>query len=138
MGLLSSNHFRLLIRLKEKENCVLDANWKRKMLDELMASWFSNRRSTESMKRGTSNESKAMECIKSLDFVLCCYDDGMFGDAESKWIAASPDEMGTIGTNKLDIEICKNDLYEDTEITENSNHYVNSKLSLNFVLQLTF
>ena len=40
LGLLSSNHFRLLINLKEKENIVIDNDWKCKILDEIVYSLF--------------------------------------------------------------------------------------------------
>ena len=40
LGLLSSNHYRLLIGMKEKQNAAIDKDWKCKMLDELILSWF--------------------------------------------------------------------------------------------------
>ena len=61
LSLLSSNHYQLLIGMKEKQNAAIDEDWQCKILDELILSWFSSKRSSESMKRGTTNESKAME-----------------------------------------------------------------------------
>ena len=85
------------------------------------------------MKRGITNESKAMKCIRLLDFVLCCYENGMFGDKIYEWIEASPDGIGAIDTNALSLEISRDNLYKDIEISKNSNQFVNSK----YVLLLT-
>ena len=75
-----------------------------------------------------TNESKAIECMSSLDFTLCCYENGMFGNNLIQWTSTSPREIGAIDISMLDLEICKEELHEDTEISESSNHYVNSKL----------
>ena len=80
------------------------------------------------MKRGMANESKALECIGSLKFALCCYENTMFGDDVIKWMPMSPDGKDTIDVSMLDSEIYKEELCKDTEISESSNYYVNSKL----------
>ena len=88
---------------------------------------FQKKRSTESMKRGTMNQSKAMECIRSLEFVVCCYECRMFGDKSTEWIGASPDGIGVLNLNYLDLNDFKEDLYEGTDLNENSNQHVNSE-----------
>ena len=74
----------------------------------------------ESMKRGTVNESKAIECIRSLEFVVCCYENRMFGDKSTNWIGVSLDGIGALYNKILGIDISKDDIYEDTKIMHDS------------------
>ena len=93
------------------------------MLDELVSSWFSSSRSTESMKRGTSNEDLMMRGIKDLDFVLCFHELGMLGHQSINQITVSPDGLGIIDIAKLDIEVASEDCYFDTKCTPTKDCY---------------
>ena len=44
LSLLFSNHYRLLIGMKKKENVVIDENWQCKILNKLISLWFSSKR----------------------------------------------------------------------------------------------
>ena len=81
-------------------------NEQKKLLDELVSSQFSNCRSIESMKRGTSNEELMMKAISKLDFVVYFYESGIFGYYFILWILVSPNRVGVIDienqTLKLD------------------------------------
>jgi len=82
------------------------------------------------MKREMVNESKAIEYVRSLDFVIYYYEDRMFRDKSREWIEASLDRIGAIDTCILELEISKDKIYKDTKFSENSNDYANSKFAL--------
>ena len=68
--------------------------------------------------------------MRSLDFVIYCYEDRMFRDKSTEQIEASLDKIRVIDTIILELEISKDKINEDTEFSKNSNHYVNSKFTL--------
>ena len=80
-------------------------------------------RLTESIKRGIINESNGIKCIRSLNFVVFCFKNGMFDNQSTKLIGVSLD-----GIVFLDFHISKGDLYGDTELSENKIFYISSKL----------
>jgi len=65
-----------MIRLSSKD-FSFDNEWKKKMLNNLVSSWFSSNRSIERIKRGTDNEDTIMDALRKLDFILCFFESRM-------------------------------------------------------------
>ena len=128
-GLLSSNHFRQIIKIAPKE-INFDDVWRRKILDDLILSWFSNSRSTDSMKRGTANENSIMKALINLDFVICFFEVGMFAYMSAIWITVSPDEVGIIDISKLYFEKDIDNCYPCTKIHLDKEEYVSCEFTL--------
>ena len=127
-GLLSSNHFREIIKLQQKD-FNFDDEWKRKMLDDLVSSWFSNNRSTDSMKRGTANEIPVIRGLQNLDFVVCFYEVGMFCSISVIWVAVSPDGVGVIDISKLKFEKSVDDCFACSKISQSKEEYLSCKFA---------
>lgn len=64
--------------------------------DVLMSSWFSTKKSTEAMKRGTVTEDAVVEALKTMDGILTVFPCGMLATLGEDYMACSPDGIALI------------------------------------------
>jgi hypothetical protein len=69
-------------------------------LDTFALSWFSTKRSTEAMKRGTCNEEAAVKALRGLPWVKTIHECGMLGCKHMNYLACSPDAVGLLSLDK--------------------------------------
>ena len=100
------------------------------MLDDLVSSWFSNSRSTDSMKRGTANKNSIMKALINLDFVIYFFEVGIFACMSAIWIAVSPDRVGIIDISKLHFKKDIDDCYSCTKIHPDKEEYISCEFTL--------
>lgn len=96
--LLRDNQVRDGLGLSRNSN---DNHSPLELLSSLCNSWFSTSRSTESMMRGTGNESAVLAALSRKHFVVGVFEVGMVGVKDSGWIACSPDAMALIDLSRI-------------------------------------
>ena len=99
--LLSDSGIREMVGLSDRDDDV-NLIEPKALLCDLMSSWFSSARSTESMMRGTINEPAVMEALTSKDFVIAVFEVGMLALPSSPWLACSPDGVALIKVQDVD------------------------------------
>lgn len=73
------------------------------LLHDLISSWFSSKRSSEAMMRGTLNEDAVMTALASKSFVVGVFETGMVALSDAHWIACSPDGLALITIDGSDV-----------------------------------
>lgn len=85
--------FRESLQLRRTDGVTKDAKaW----MKELMTSWFSNRRGTEAMMRGTINENCVLSALEGMPWVKAIREVGLLSRREETYWAASPDAVAVL------------------------------------------
>lgn len=65
-------------------------------MNNLASSWFSQKRSTEGMMRGTINEPVILDALRQYEWVHSTYNCGMVCLKDHSWMACSPDSIALL------------------------------------------
>ena len=68
----------------------------KELIASLVSGWFSSRRSTEPMKRGTENEDAVLSALQKRRFIKGVFEVGMLASNLCNWVACSPDGIAVL------------------------------------------
>ncbi|SPQ96822.1 unnamed protein product (mitochondrion) [Plasmodiophora brassicae] len=69
---------------------------KEEWIRDFCKSWYTWKKATDAMKRGTKNEPSVLNALSHLEFVLCVCEVGMIRHHQHSWLAASPDGVALV------------------------------------------